>query len=529
MTSSQECERPVARPHDIADLDYESDLGDPGAYPYTRGTPLRAGSTGWIQRELSGEGSPSTSNQQLRYLIDQGATGLDVIGDAPTVALLDPDHPYARLSAGTQGVSLCRAQDYHDLYDGIPLDRVSMSHSLQPAFTIAGLYLAARKRGIDTRLLRGSVINAPLFMEDYAYATQLPVELRLRLALDSIEFATEHMPRFHPFLEDTYFISDGGIGPVDEIAFGLVEIREVVRRLLARGLDINRFAPRIAMVVNCRMELLTEIAKIRATRRIFARMMRHEFGATDPRAWAVNITVHTSGASMTAQQPVNNVIRGAVQALAMALANVKAMEISAFDEAYRTPSRASHMVGLRTQQIVALESDVLRSDDPLGGSYFIEALTNRLESDILDRVRQVESLGNPAGLVAGGWFRNVFQEAMVARSLAIADGSLPVVGLNCFTIPDEDDTMLREHTDSRFEPCRDHVEDIRRWRSERPIQLVERALDSVHTECGDPAVNVIPLFVDALEAGASMGEIMGAFRTAHGLTADPYEAAGALR
>ena len=420
-------------------------------------------------------------------------------------------------------MSLCRAEDYHQLYAGIPLDQVSMSHSLQPAFTIAGLYLAARARGIDPGVLRGSVINAPLFMEDYAYATQLPVELRMRLALDSIEFATLHMPRFHPFLEDTYFISDAGIGPVDEIAFGFIEIREVVRRLLARGLDVDHFAPRIAIVVNCRMEILTEVAKIRAIRRIFARTMREEFGARDPRSWAVNVAVHTSGASLTAQQPVNNVIRGAMQALAMALANVQAMEISAFDEAYRTPSRAAHMVGLRTQQILSVETDVLESADVMGGSYYMERRTNEIEAAIVDRIQEVESLGRPTDLVDRGWFRNVFSEAMVKTAMATAEGTRPVVGVNCFTVPEAEDTMLREHTDTKFEPCVEHIDTIRRWKESRPSARLEEVLASVSATAADPDANLIPVFVDALEAGASMGEAVGAFRVAHGLTADPYE------
>ena len=265
---------PFSTPADISDLDYTCDLGDPGEYPFTRGQRgSRSSSAKWVHRELYGEGSPATSNRQLRYLLEHGAQGLDVIGDAPTVGVMDPDHPYAKYSVGTQGVSICRAQDFLDLYDGVPLDKVSVSHSLPPSFAIAGLYLAATRMGFDPKLLRGSVINAPCFGEDYAYATMMPYPLRMRLALDAIEFATQQMPKFHPFVEDNYFISDGGPGPVDEMALGFIEIREVVKALLDRGLDIDSFAPRIAVLVNCRMELFQEIAKIRATRRIFARMM----------------------------------------------------------------------------------------------------------------------------------------------------------------------------------------------------------------------------------------------------------------
>lgn len=518
MTSSTP---PFRSPADGINTDYERDLGDPGQFPFTRGQLLRhKGTEGWVHRELSGEGSPARSNRQLRYLMEHGARGLDVIGDAPTVGLLDPDHPYARLSVGTQGVSVCRLDDFYQLYDGIPLEEVSISHSLPAPFTIAGLFLTARHRGVDPAVLRGSVINAPFFMEDYGYATLLPVEMRLRMALDAIEFATEHMPKFHPFVEDTYFISDGGPGPVDEMALGFVEIRAVVRSLVARGLDVDAFASRIAILVNCRMDLFTEIAKIRATRRIFARMMRDEFGAKNPRSCSANITVHTSGASLTAQQPINNVVRGALQAFAMAAAGVKAMEISAFDEAYRTPSEAAHMVGLRTQQIVALETDISGALDPFGGSYFVEDLTNQLERDILARVREIEAEGSAEDLFARGYFRALFRDAMESYGSEIAEGRRPVVGVNCFEIPAEQDTLLRDHTDEKIQPASEHIAEIVRWKLSRSMTDVRSALDDLGAAAAGSA-NMMPAILAGFERGATIGEMASAVRVGMGLTADP--------
>ena len=314
-------------------------IGDPGTYPFTRGRlrPPHARPGGWIQRELSGEGSPRRSNEQLRSLLAHGAVGIDVIGDNPTMSALDPDHPMCVPAVGTTGVSLCRKQDFVELLDGIPLDRITLSHSLPPAFAIAGQYLAARQAGLDPAVLRGSAIQPPLYSEDCSYSTFLPFGIRMRLTLDSIAFSLREMPRFHAFLEDTYYISDGGLDAVEEMSLGLLEIREVCRRLLARGLAVDAFAPRIAILVNCRMDLFEEIAKIRATRRLFARMMREEFGAADPRSWSANIAVHTSGLSLTAAQPANNIVRGAFQALAMAMAGVQGLEISTFDEPFRTP------------------------------------------------------------------------------------------------------------------------------------------------------------------------------------------------
>ena len=351
--------RPFYEPGE-ADRDYAK-IGDPGAYPYTRGRmgPPAARRRGWIHRELSGEGSPRRSNEQLRDLLARGALGIDVIGDNPTMSALDPDHPMCIPAVGTTGVSLCRKQDFIELVEGIPLDEITLSHSLPPAFALAGQYLASPCHGIDPRVLRGSAIQPPLYSEDCSYSTFLPFETRMRLTLDSIVFALREMPRFHAFLEDTYYISDGGLDAVEEMSLGLLEIREVCRRLLARGLPVDSFAPRIAILVNCRMDLFEEIAKIRATRRMFARMMREEFGATDPRSWSVNIAVHTSGLTLTAAQPANNIVRGAVQALAMAMAGVHGLEISAFDEPFRTPSAI-------VQEPVVLGGDdmLVDADDP---------------------------------------------------------------------------------------------------------------------------------------------------------------------
>jgi methylmalonyl-CoA mutase N-terminal domain/subunit len=510
-----------AGPAEVAHLDYARDLGDPGEYPYTRGARgALANTAGWTHRELSGEGSPRRSNGQLHYLLRHGARGLDVIGDAATMGLIDPDHPYARHSVGTQGVSVCRREDFFELYEGVPLGEVSVSNSMNAAFCIAGLYLTAKHSGTDPAVLRGSVINAPFFMEDYGYATHLPFDVRMRMALDAIEFATTHMPKFHPFVEDTYFISDGGPGPVDEMALGFVEIRAVVRALLERGLDIDSFAPRIAVLVNCRMDLFTEIAKIRATRRIFARMMREDFGAKEPRSWSPNLTVHTSGASLTAQQPVNNVIRGSLQAFAMAAAGVKAMEVSAFDEAFRTPSDTAHLVGLRTQQIIALETNVGDSVDPFGGSYFMEGLTDDIEQQILHRVEEIESQGDPAQLFDCGYFRSIFQDAMERFGREISDGSRTVVGVNCFQMTPEADTLLKDVAEVKIAPDRAHTQRIAAWKESRDPEKVAAGLANVNHGVRNGA-NTVDLIIQAFEQDATVGEITGEIRAAMGLPRDP--------
>lgn len=517
--------KPFYGPEDSAALDYEKALGDPGSYPYTRGRRARLERGGaWIQRELSGEGPPARSNAQFRYLIEKGAAGLDVIGDAPTVACLDPDNSFARHSIGTQGVSLCRLEDFRELYDGIPIDRVTLSHSLPGWFAVAGIYLVARERGVAAQVLRGSLIQTPLYAEDYCYAVHMPVELRLRLTLDSIEFCSREMPRFHSFVEDTYYVSDGGPDAVDEMALGFVEIRKVVRELVARGLDVDRFAPRIAILVNCRMGFFEEIAKIRATRRLFARMMREEFGARDPRSWSVNITAHTAGSSLTAEQPINNVVRGTTQALALALAGVQAMEISAFDEAYRTPSPESHLVGLRTQQILELETGVARVADPLGGSYYVESLTDEMERRICARIAEIEAMGDPAELSARGWFRAMLENAMVQRVREIEDGTVPRVGVNVFRMSDDEDRLLRDVAETKIEPCWDHAERIREFKRTRNERPVVASLADLRAQATDDRASLMPPILAALDAGATLGEISGVLRLAYGQAYDPFGA-----
>jgi methylmalonyl-CoA mutase N-terminal domain/subunit len=520
--------QPVYRPEHWSLSDYARELGDPGEFPFTRGRRSRstgaAGgvTAGWIQRELSGEGSPARSNLQFLELLSHGASGVDVIGDTPTMAALDPDHPMCTPAVGTGGVSLCRKQDFTELFDGIPLDRITASHSLPAPFAIAGQYLAALANGVDPAVLRGSAIQEPLYGEDCSYAVFMPFALRMRLCVDSIVFCTRTMPRFHGFLEDTYFISDGGLNVVEEMVLGFLEIREVTRRLLARGVPIDSFAPRIAILVNCRMDLFEEIAKVRAVRRLYARMMRDEFGATDPRSLSVNVSVHTSGLTLTAAQPINNVVRGAVQALAMAMAGVQGLEISTFDEAFRTPSKAAHLVAMRTQQVIAQETHVGRVADPLGGSWYVEALTDELEQAIDAEIRRVESLGELGELVEAGFFREMFLHGMDRHAQEVQSAERRIVGVNCHTMPVEDDTLLRDLAEERFEPDLEHVARIRAWRLERDASVVHAALEAVQAAACSPDADLMGPIVTALDRECSIGEIAGALRAGYGLPADPF-------
>ena len=495
----------------------------PGEYPFTRGRLASPhAQTAWIQRELAGEGDGRRTNQQIRYLLEHGQTGIDVIGDAPTQSLLDPDHPLAREAVGTQGVSLCRKRDFLDLFKDVPFDQVSISSSAPAFFALSGLVLAAREVGFPLERLRGSVLHGPLYTEDCSYAWHLPVDFRVRLALDSIEYCSRHMPKFHAYLEDTYFFSESGLSPAEEMALGFVQLRHLVRKLIARGIAIDSFAPRIALLVNCGMDFFEEIAKIRATRRLYAKMMRDEFGASNPRSLSAAITSHTSGLSLTSQQPVNNVVRGTVQALALVLAGVQALEISTFDEAYRTPSKDAHIVALRTQQILELEAGVAKVLDPLGGSYFIERLTDQLEERIRARIDEIEAMGDPEALSARGFFREIFHQAMEDAQLGVEKGDVSLVGVNVHTMPEKDDTLLREVATAKIETWRGHTKKIEHFKRGRNTARLCDRLDAVAATV-TASENLIPPVIEALDAAATIGEIVTTMRWALGMAPDIFD------
>ncbi|MBM3555855.1 MAG: methylmalonyl-CoA mutase [Alphaproteobacteria bacterium] len=500
----------------------------PGAYPFTRGRlrPASAGA-GWIHRELSGEGDARRSNQQLRYLIGLGQSGVDVIGDAPTQSMMDADHPLVAHSVGTQGVSLCLESDHVALLEGIAIDRISVSSSVPALFSLSGLLAAAGQTGVAADRLRGSVIQAPLYVGDAAYSCGMPVALMSRISVDTIEYCARHLPRFHGYVEDTYFFSESGLDAVEEMALGFVQIRHLVRAVMARGVAVDAFAPRIAILVNCSMDFFEEIAKIRATRRLFARMMREEFGASDPRALSCVITSHTSGLTLTAQQPINNVVRGTVQGLALALAGVQAMEISAFDEGLRTPSEEAHLVALRTQQILAAETGVTKVADPLGGSHFIESLTDEMERRIRAKIDEIEAKGDAVALAEAGYFRRLFEEAAERHVKAIAEGRNRVVGVNQHQVPPEEDKLLRDVAERKIAPCRERIDELKRFRKARGGDGLRRSLRAVHATAKERTANLLPSVREAFAAGASMGEIAGALRLAYDTPYDPHGALSA--
>ena len=513
--------KPFYSPVDTNDMIYQESLNNPGEYPFTRGRRINSGK-GWIQRELSGEGDPVRSNEQFKYLIEKGQMGIDVIGDSPTQSWLDPDHPLAANNVGTQGVSLCCLQDFRELFNEIPLDSISISSSVPHIIALGGLYLVAQENDFSVDRLRGSVLQPPFYAEDCGYACHMPIKLRMRLSCDSIEFCTKTLPRFHSYVEDTYFFSEAGLNGVEEMALGFVEIRAIVRELIKRKMDIDSFAPRIAILVNCSMDFFEEIAKIRATRRLFAKMMRDEFGAKDPRSLAVVISSHTSGLSLTAQQPVNNIVRGTTQAVSLVLADVQALEISAFDEGFRTPSPESHLVGLRTQQVINLESNIAEVQDPLGGSYYVESLTDDMEKLINNMIKDIETKGDPAALADSGWIKNFFRRTMERYNKSIDDGSVPKIGVNKFLIPEEEDTLLKEVAEKKIQPCWERIEKIKQHKKNRSADQVQQTLRGLYQSTATENKNLIYPIIEAMKIGITIGEMAGVMRQSIGLPYDPH-------
>ncbi|MCP3988750.1 MAG: hypothetical protein GY724_06740, partial [Actinomycetia bacterium] len=304
-------------------------------------------------------------------------------------------------------------------------------------------------------------------------------------------------------------------------ALGFVEIRHIVKTLVERGLDVDSFAPRIAILTNCSMDFFEEIAKIRAMRRIFARMMKEEFGAKDPRSQAVNIAVHTSGLSLTTEQPANNIVRGAVQTVALGLAGVSALEISTFDEGYRTPSKQAHLVGLRTQQIIDLETNINSVQDPFGGSWFMESLTDEVEAKILAMVDDIESRGDPADLVESGFFKQFFHGTMGRYHHQVHDGDVVKVGMNVHQMPPDEDTLLRDISEEKIEPLFDRIEKLGSYRTSRDQPRLLASFQQLH-DVIQTDENMVPAVLECTRAGATMGEVAGIMRQAWGTPYDPY-------
>lgn len=516
----------VKQVYNIDDLRPGSGLEKPGEYPFTRG--IHEGMYRerlWITRELCGLGTAAQTNERLRFLVEEGQTGLAMVPDTPSQMGLDSDHPLSLPNAGLQGVPLCNIGDMRDLCSGIDLENVTASFSvpgiLAPVL-VAMYYAAAKEKGIDPGKLRGSVQNDPIQAILTGYVAKDPLEIVLRLAVDTIEFCSKEMPLWHSVTVNAYDLRETGLNAYQEMGFALAIAATYVEETMKRGLDVDSFARRILIVSGCHTDFFEEIAKFRAARRVWAKILKEDFGAKDEKTMKLKLAVHTSGSSHTAQQPINNVVRGSYEALAAVLGGAQGLDLSSFDEGFCIPSEEAAMVSLRTQQILALETGVPKIVDPLGGSYYVEWLTDRMEEKITEVIEEVRKQGGILASVRSGWIAEQITRASNAYQSKLDQGEIKVVGVNCYKIKPEHDNLLKI-SDSHGEPCAEQIELTRTFKNSREMSAIQDILQDLYTLTKEENTNLLPLIIKAISAGATLQEILGSIRVAYGY---PYDILG---
>ncbi len=486
-------------------------LERPGVYPYTRGIYPQMYSEGrlWTMRQYAGFGSAEESNARYRYLLDQGTTGLSVAFDLPTQLGLDPDDPLARGEVGKVGVSVATLDDMRRLFKDIPLGEVTTSMTINaPAMMLLALYiLVAEEQGVGGDQLGGTVQN-DILKEYIARGTYIyPPEPSMRLVTDMFAYCAERVPNWNTISISGYHIREAGATAAQEVAFTLSNARAYVRAALATGLTIDAFAPRLSFFFACHNDILEEIAKFRAARRLWAHMMKDEFGASS-RAQQLRFHTQTGGSTLTAQQPENNVVRTAYQALAAVLGGTQSLHTNGMDEALGLPTDRSARVALRTQQILAYESGVTREPDPLGGSYVIENLTDKLEQDALTLMQQVEDLGGSVRALESGFIQEEIEEAAFRFQREVETGERIVVGINRFRLDKEDGVPVQELS-AETEGAR--VRELKSYREKRDQAETDEALTALQT-AAQTTENLFPLVLEAFHTGATLGEVCGVLR-----------------
>ncbi|MBI4164943.1 MAG: methylmalonyl-CoA mutase [Acidobacteria bacterium] len=514
-TSSGLEAREFLRPEDLAGMDAERDLGFPGEYPFTRGAhPSGYRSRLWTMRQYAGYGSAVESNARFRYLLGQGQTGLSVAFDLPTQIGLDSDDPLARGEVGRVGVAIDSLEDMEAMLEGIPLERVTTSMTINStAAILLALYVAvAEKQGADPRKISGTVQN-DILKEYIARGTYIfPPGPALRIVTDIFEFCHQRVPEWNTISISGYHIREAGSTAAQEIAFALSNAIAYVESARARGLAVDDFAPRISFFLNAHNDLLEEVAKFRAARRLWARIMRERFLAQDPRSLMFRFHTQTAGSTLTAQQPDVNVVRVALQALAAVLGGTQSLHTNARDEALALPTESSALLALRTQQIIAEESGVPNVADPLGGSYYIEDLTNRLEDHARAYIAKIDTMGGTMRAIETGYIQREIQQAAYEYQKGIESGERVVVGVNMYTSGEKAKLPLL-----RIDPAieRTQVERLKSLRARRDASKVEAALRVVEAAARSDR-NLMPAILDAVKVYATVGEISGTLRNVFG-------------
>ncbi len=518
--SSEEIDR-LYTPLDIADMDYDRAIGQPGEYPYTRGihSTMYRGRL-WTMRMFAGFGTAEETNARFKYLLQHGETGLSTAFDLPTLYGLDTDDPRAAGEFGKCGVAVSSLADMEVLFDGIPVDQVTTSMTINsPAAIIWAMYIAAaEKRGIPRARLGGTIQND--ILKEYIAQKEFifPPEPSMRLVVDTIEFGTKEMPLWNTISISGYHIREAGSTAVQELAFTLVDGMEYVRWGIARDIKIDDFAPRLSFFFNAHNDFFEEIAKYRAARRIWARWMREKMGAENSRSWLMRFHTQTAGVSLTAQQPMNNVARVALQALAAVLGGTQSLHTDSFDEAWALPSEQAATLALRTQQIIANETGVTNTIDPLGGSYFVENLTNRMEQEANAYFDKIDKLGGVLPAIEKGFFQREIAESAARYQTEIEKKGRVIVGVNDYVVKEDLKVPLLRVDEAG---ARRQIQRLQRVRRERDNAAVQAKLNSIRDAAQKENANLMPAFVDAAKAYATLGEIMDVLRKTWGEYREP--------
>jgi methylmalonyl-CoA mutase, N-terminal domain len=517
--SSEPIER-VYTPLDVSETDYLQDLGLPGEYPFTRGIhPTLHRSRLWTMRMFAGFGTAEETNLRFKYLLDQGQTGLSIAFDLATLMGYDTDSPEALGEFGKCGVAVSSLKDMELLLDGIPLDKVSTSMTINgPAAIIWAMYIAAaEKQGVRPEQLRGTTQND--ILKEYIAQKEFifPPEPSMRLVIDTIEFGMQQVPQWNTISISGYHIREAGSTAAQELAFTLADGIEYVRWAIDRGLGVDEFAPRLSFFFNAHNDFFEEIAKYRAARRIWGRAMRETFGAKNQRSWLMRFHTQTAGVSLTAQQPENNIVRVALQALAAVLGGTQSLHTNSMDEALALPSEEAVTIALRTQQIIAEESGVANTVDPLGGSFFVEAQTNRMESQAYDYFRRIDELGGVLPAIEKGFFQREISDAAYRYQHEIDAGIRHIVGVNAYAEPKPVKIPILEMDPQGYER---QVARLKTTREGRDVGRVGQSLDQLRIAC-QGTQNLMPFILDAVRAYATLGEITNVMKSVFGIYQEP--------
>ncbi len=512
--------QPAYGPQDVT-LDPDKDLGWPGQYPYTRGVhPSMYRGRLWTMRQFAGFGTARETNERFKFLLGAGQTGLSVAFDFPTLMGYDSDSEMSLGEVGQVGVAISSLRDMEALFDGIPMGEVSTSMTINgPAPIMLAFYIAcAERQGVDPKVLRGTIQNDILKEYQAQHAWLVPPEPALRMITDVMGYCAEHVPKWNTISISGYHIREAGSTAGQELAFTLANGMEYVRRGVAAGMNVDDFAPRLSFFFDSHLDFFEEIAKFRAARRIWARKMREEFGAKDPKSWMLRFHTQTAGVSLTAQQPENNIVRTAFEALAAVLGGTQSLHTNSMDETLSLPTEKAVKIALRTQQIIADEIEVAHVADPLAGSYFVEASTNRLEEEAEAYFREIEERGGVVPAILDGFFQLEIHHSAVKYQRAVERGTKKIVGVNTYQENDGGPTI--EIHKIRGETEAEARENMARLRAERDAEAVERELNAIRKACHTQE-NLLERFVAAAHADCTMGEIAQVLRDEFGEFQEP--------